>query len=112
MPRRLALQEEDGAWRQAAACRGLPLSIFYEDAWSDLTQTPREGGLAQARAICASCPVQVQCLAGALARREAEGVWAGTTPTERKRMVRKRLDAATALGYTDLDRPATTAGQE
>ena len=30
-----------------------------------------------AKALCQSCPIRVQCLAGALARREPWGVWGG-----------------------------------
>lgn len=30
-----------------------------------------------AKALCHSCPIRVQCLAGALARREPWGVWGG-----------------------------------
>jgi len=33
--------------------------------------------LAQAQALCADCPVQELCLAGALERREPHGVWGG-----------------------------------
>ena len=33
--------------------------------------------LEQARGLCASCPVQQMCLAGALERREPHGVWGG-----------------------------------
>ena len=33
--------------------------------------------LALAQALCADCPVQALCLAGALERREPHGVWGG-----------------------------------
>lgn len=33
--------------------------------------------LARARELCRSCPLAVECLAGALERREPHGVWGG-----------------------------------
>jgi WhiB family transcriptional regulator, redox-sensing transcriptional regulator len=33
--------------------------------------------LEQAQGLCAGCPVQEMCLAGALERREPHGVWGG-----------------------------------
>lgn len=45
---------------------------------------------AEAKAICARCPVQVECLEYALENREQYGVWGGTTRDERKAMLRAR----------------------
>ena len=36
-----------------------------------------------ARALCASCPVKAQCLAHAIEHDEWQGMWGGTTPSER-----------------------------
>jgi WhiB family redox-sensing transcriptional regulator len=36
-----------------------------------------------ARTLCAGCPVLDECLAWALNNDEPEGIWGGTTPTER-----------------------------
>jgi Transcription factor WhiB len=35
------------------------------------------GDIGRAKAICARCPLKVDCLAGALARQEPCGVWGG-----------------------------------
>jgi hypothetical protein len=65
------------AWRARAACRGLGPDLFYDD-------DPRIE--AQARAVCARCPVAVQC--GLAGRHEPAGVWGGQTEHERKRTKR------------------------
>lgn len=36
------------------------------------------------RAMCAGCPVHVECLASALATREDSGVWGGLTANDRR----------------------------
>jgi WhiB family transcriptional regulator, redox-sensing transcriptional regulator len=38
---------------------------------------PHPAQVAQAKALCAACPVREACLLGALERREAAGVWGG-----------------------------------
>jgi WhiB family redox-sensing transcriptional regulator len=69
------------AWEQIAACRGLDSTLFY----------PGEGdGTGAAQRICASCPVAEACLEHAIAHREKDGIWGGTTPIERQRIIRRR----------------------
>lgn len=68
-------------WMTLAACRGKRTAIFYPTRGQD--DSP-------AKAICAACPVEADCLAYALARREAHGIWGGTSARERRR----RLKAA------------------
>ncbi|MEU7044975.1 WhiB family transcriptional regulator [Streptomyces varsoviensis] len=67
-------------WADDAACRDAVEGIFFSDAPT---------AIAEAKQICARCPVQVQCLA---AEMEAEGkkrayarfgVRGGLTPAER-----------------------------
>ena len=70
-------------WRKRAACRGLDAEIFFPG-------TDDEADAAEAKAICAICPVRQACLEHALASREREGVWGGTTERERRRIVRQR----------------------
>lgn len=40
-----------------------------------------------AKAVCQGCPVRELCLEYALEAKEEFGIWGGTTPTERKRMM-------------------------
>jgi WhiB family redox-sensing transcriptional regulator len=49
--------------------------------------------LAQAKAVCGRCPVQLQCLNYAIvnfSRSSDWGVWGGTSPSERNQLRRKR----------------------
>ncbi|MCX7619972.1 MAG: WhiB family transcriptional regulator [Acidimicrobiales bacterium] len=58
-------------WWDQAACRdgrGGLTKVFFSEELQDI---------AQAKAICARCPVIEPCLAGAIARRERWGVWGG-----------------------------------
>lgn len=43
-----------------------------------------------AKALCWVCPVRMDCLRGAIERREPDGVWGGLTAKERKAL-RKRM---------------------
>jgi WhiB family transcriptional regulator, redox-sensing transcriptional regulator len=52
---------------------GLPCQIHDPDLW--FAETP--DALESAKALCAGCPARLMCLAGALDRREACGVWGG-----------------------------------
>jgi WhiB family redox-sensing transcriptional regulator len=74
-------------WRKLAACRGLDVEAFYP-------VTEDEADAAEAKAVCATCPVRQACLEHALAHREREGVWGGTTERERRRIVRQRRKSA------------------
>jgi WhiB family redox-sensing transcriptional regulator len=50
----------------------------------------------RAKRICAGCEIRVECLAWALATREQYGVWAGTTPRQRRRIRALRLAGSAA----------------
>jgi len=43
----------------------------------DLFFAEHAAPLAEAKALCADCPVRDMCLAGALERQEQHGVWGG-----------------------------------
>lgn len=49
---------------------------------SPLWDAPRE--------ICRACPVRLECLEHALTQREDQGMWGGTTPHERRAMLKRR----------------------
>lgn len=55
-------------WRDRAACRGLPPSLFFVE----IGQTPKHG-----RRVCDACPVRLDCaIANA---HERIGLWGGLT---------------------------------
>ncbi|MGH8992981.1 MAG: WhiB family transcriptional regulator [Acidimicrobiia bacterium] len=72
-------------WRERAACRGLDPELFF----------PVPGGSAgTAVAVCAGCPVRVECLAYALHAAEKFGVWGGQPEARRTVIRRKRRRGA------------------
>lgn len=68
-----------GEWRARAACRGMNTAMFYPE---------RGESTAEARAVCASCPVQQDCLDWALANNDTHGVWGGVSGRGRRGMDR------------------------
>jgi WhiB family redox-sensing transcriptional regulator len=79
------MQQKQWTWRHEAACRDFDTDVFFPD--SDENAGP-------AIAICATCPVREQCLDFALSTNQADGIWGGTTETERRRIRRRRRPAA------------------
>lgn len=73
------------AWREQGQCKGVDPEIFYPVSDDDADE---------AKAICADCPVRVQCLEYALIARERDGIWGGCTERERRRIIRQRRRAA------------------
>ena len=78
--------DKDRKWMEQAECLDAPAHIFFfedEPAFSRVQ-------VRRARALCDVCPVKVRCLEMALANREMFGVWGGTTPLERRQILRQR----------------------
>lgn len=63
-------------WRTRAACKSNPDRQF--PGWN-------AERIADAKAVCAVCPVRQECLQTALDLGESDGVWGGLTATERER---------------------------
>lgn len=68
-------------WMKRGACRWHPEIDFF---------TRHSSQVDRAKAVCATCPVQSQCLAYALDRYETEGVWGGMTYDERRKLLPRR----------------------
>lgn len=49
----------------------------------DLWTSDHEEDQAAAKALCAGCPVQIECMVHALSVGEPGGVWGGLTPSDR-----------------------------
>lgn len=71
----------DRIWVGRAACSGLDPAVFYPQSDEEALE---------AKAICAECPVQEECLEHAITVREKNGVWGGATERERLRIIRRR----------------------
>ena len=68
-------------WQLDAACRGADSRLFFPPSGRpDSAQRERE---AEAKRMCAACPVQLACRRYALEARESYGVWGGMTEDER-----------------------------
>ncbi len=80
-----ALTHDSRSWREDAACRTADTALFFPDS---------EDQAGPAVAVCAVCPVREECLEFALATRQDDGVWGGMTETDRKRLRRRRQEAA------------------
>lgn len=66
---------EQFPWQDDALCREVDGDLFF----------PTEGRehLAEAKRLCAGCPVRTQCLTFALEGNERFGVWGGLSTKER-----------------------------
>lgn len=71
---------ETAPWMQEAACKEHPTSWWFPENSHD----PKTK---QARSICKTCPVRIDCLDFALARND-EGIWAGYTMRQRRKLRR------------------------
>lgn len=66
------------SWRLAAACRSADPELFFPLSGSGRALEQ----IAEAKLICAGCPVRRQCLAFAM-RTRPQGIWGGLTELER-----------------------------
>jgi WhiB family redox-sensing transcriptional regulator len=76
-------------WRAVGSCRDSDPNLFYPlgRGHPSLEQTE------VAKSICRACPSREPCLAFALATRQDLGVWGGTSPEERRELIRARRRA-------------------
>ena len=75
----MTLIYEDQTWAAQAACAGTdPDSLFV-----------RGSAQRQARQVCLSCAVRIECLADALDSHAAFGVWGGLTERERRAIMKR-----------------------
>ena len=82
---------DDTGWLEQAACSDEDPELFFPIS-------AKGAGLAQAaeaKAVCAGCPVRDACLDYALATDQRAGIWGGLTEEERhslRRITRRRID--------------------
>lgn len=72
-------------WRHRAACRDEDPELFFPV--SEMGPGARQ--VAQAKAVCARCPVRAECLANALDTGLDYGIFGGATEGERRTMYRR-----------------------
>ena len=83
-----ALDNRAGWWARAA-CASADPELFFPISYSG----PALRQVAQAKAICARCPIQQECLRYALDAGSIQGVWGGTTEEERCALSRRKRRA-------------------
>jgi WhiB family redox-sensing transcriptional regulator len=81
--------EDTPAWQFHAACRGEDSGLFFAPSYFE-QRAEKEAREAKAKAICAHCPVLIDCLEFAVRIRENHGVWGGLNESERRALVRER----------------------
>lgn len=84
------LDHYDEDWRLLASCRGAPPSMFFFEDTS-----PNH----DARRMCYTCPVRLDCLEYAVENEKDWGIWAGVTA--RVRLTLRRLMAKTKTGSVE-----------
>jgi len=74
-------------WQDEAACRQIPVELFFP---------PAEQESEVAKRVCSDCLVREPCLEFALAEGERFGIWGGLTSQERRSVAAKRRKARLA----------------
>jgi WhiB family redox-sensing transcriptional regulator len=71
-------------WRAGAACANFDPDLFFPEPGAT------EAQIAQAKAVCVSCPVKQVCLDEALRTNDRDGICGGLTPEEREQLLTAR----------------------
>lgn len=71
-------------WVERAICAGADVNLFFTNQRGN-----NRAAYAEGLRICSNCPVKAECLQHALDHNEQDGVWGGTTPSDRDRMKRR-----------------------
>jgi WhiB family redox-sensing transcriptional regulator len=73
------------AWHASASCRGMGTERWFPERRPGVNLGEM---VDQAKAICATCPVTLECLAAAVSEDEQAGVWGGLSTGDRRRLDR------------------------
>ena len=77
-------------WQTRAACRDADPELFFAPG-DDYAVPAAAAQVAVARAVCHGCPVRFECLTWVVESGEDFGLWAATTPDERRAIRRNRF---------------------
>ena len=84
----MTTQRSDSSWAAQGQCRDLdPDGFFVQGA-----------DQRQVKALCAACPVRIECLADALDNRIEFGVWGGMPERGRRALLRRRRTGMATRG--------------
>lgn len=93
-------------WWSRAACGTADPELFFPISYSG----PALRQVAKAKAICARCQIQQECLRYALDAGSIQGVWGGMTEEERRRLLRRDRRARVRAMDEHTAGPARLAG--
>ena len=82
----MAIRSGLGDWWSLAACRAADPELFFPV--SGVGHGASE--VSRAKAICARCAIRQRCLDYAVATRQHDGIWGGTSEAERRQIVARR----------------------
>lgn len=92
-----ALSDGIDDWQERARCRHEPMALFFGPNRFE----PKRDRLAResaAKAVCADCPVIVECREHALRAEELYGVWGGLGEAERRAVLEGGAAGISAVG--------------
>jgi WhiB family redox-sensing transcriptional regulator len=78
------------SWQTRAACRDVDPELFFPPSDDDSSVIVARHRVAVAP-VCGRCPVATECLRWALDSGQDYGLWAATTPTDRRAIRRARM---------------------
>ncbi|MEV0966961.1 MULTISPECIES: WhiB family transcriptional regulator [unclassified Streptomyces] len=82
-------------WRHDAACRDEDPDLFFPIGNSG----PALLQVAEAKAVCARCPVRERCLEWAMSHGQDSGVWGGLGEDERRALKRRTARQSRQAGH-------------
>jgi WhiB family transcriptional regulator, redox-sensing transcriptional regulator len=80
----MSASDEAADWRSQGACLSADPDLFFPISPGGASQRQ----VRRAKAVCATCPVQAECLAFAVETRQVHGVWGGLGEEELARLRR------------------------
>lgn len=90
-------------WQRHAHCHDVDPELFFPPGRDNSELVAAH--LRAVRPICAACPVVLECLHWALETGQEHGLWAATTPTQRRRQ-RRRIHEQHRRAATSTPQPA------
>ena len=84
--------DNHAGWWSRAACATADPELFFPISHSG----PAVRQIMRAKAVCARCEIQRECLRYALDTGSMQGVWGGMTEEERRRLLRRNRRAGVA----------------
>ena len=81
----IALANADYDWRRDSSCRDTDPELFFPVGTTGQALVQ----IANAKAVCAQCPVSTACLEFALTTNQDSGIWGGTSEEERRKLRRE-----------------------